>query len=154
MHTSTPAARPSPDYPVDQAISRIVTTRHPFGRITSDAEVPYVLAMLVWVTLAAGSVVILLGTLAVMRVDRRWRRSHLQCCRCLDTWFGHAKICERCGGRGSTYDWLAVRYAGFPTHDWQGYLDTGPIPVIDIAVPAQRTPEPAAAERQVELSDR
>ena len=114
--------------------------------------------MLVWMTLAVGSVVILVGTLAVMRVDRRWRRSHLQCCRCLDTWHGRAKICQRCGGRGNSYDWLAVRYAGFPTHDWQGYLDTGPIPVIsiaDVGIPAQRTAEPApAAERKAELSGR
>jgi ribosomal protein L37E len=111
--------------------------------------------MLVWVTLAAGFVVIVLGSLAVMRVDRRWRRSHLQCCRCLDTWHGRAKICARCGGRGNAYDWLAVRYAGFPSHDWQGYLDTGPIPVIsitDVEIPAQRTPVPA--ERAEALSDR
>ncbi|WP_300007230.1 hypothetical protein [Pseudonocardia sp.] len=119
--------------------------------------------MLVWVTLAAGSVVLVIGTLAVMRVDRRWRRSHLQCCRCLDTWHGYAKICERCGGRGRDYDWLAARFAGFPTHDWQGYLDTGPIPVIDVApgrIPAQRTvADPAErtaepAEREAELSER
>ncbi len=32
--------------------------------------------------------------------------------------------------------WLARKFAGFPTHDWQGYLDTGPIPVV--TAPSQR----------------
>ncbi|MHA6780969.1 hypothetical protein ACVGOW_08225 [Pseudonocardia saturnea] len=100
--------------------------------------------MLIWVTLVVGIVAIALGYLAMTRVDERWRASHMQCCRCLRTWHGRAKICDRCGGRGHDYDWLAVKFAGFPTHDWQGYLDTGPIPIVQI--PAQRSaaPEPAA----------
>ncbi|MDN5748134.1 MAG: hypothetical protein L0H64_06450 [Pseudonocardia sp.] len=52
-----------------------------------------------------------------MRVDRRWRSAHLQCCRCLDTWFSDAKVCPRCSARGRSYDWLSDRFAGFPTHD-------------------------------------
>ncbi|MBW0089044.1 hypothetical protein I4I73_01805 [Pseudonocardia sp. KRD-184] len=93
--------------------------------------------MLIWVTLAIGTATIVIGSLAMTRVDERWRAAHLQCCRCLRTWHGREKTCERCGGRGNTYDWRAEKYAGFPTHDWQGYLDTGPIPVVE--VPAQRS---------------
>lgn len=85
--------------------------------------------MLVWVTLLSGLVVCVLGSLAVFRVDRRWRRRHLRCCRCQRTWYGEAKLCYGCGGRGRAYD---HREEGgrLPTHDWQGYLDTGPIPVV------------------------
>jgi len=93
--------------------------------------------MLTWMTLATGIAVIVAGSLAMMRVDQHWRSSHLQCCRCRRTWFGRDKMCDRGGARGRDYDWLAVKFAGFPTHDWQGYLDTGPIPVVRI--PAQRT---------------
>lgn len=107
--------------------------------------------MLIWVTLAVGICTIVAGYLAMTRVDQRWRRAHLQCCRCLRTWYGHAKICESCGARGHEYDWLALKYAGFPTHDWQGYLDTGPIPVVRI--PAQRSTEWAADPVRRDLQD-
>jgi len=30
---------------------------------------------------------------------------------------------------------LARKYAGFPTHDWQGYLDTAPIRIVEPAPP-------------------
>jgi hypothetical protein len=94
--------------------------------------------MFVWVVVVAalGLVAIGCGYLAMTRVDVRWRAQHLQCCRCATRWFGRRKMCERCGARGNSYDWLTVRFAGFPTHDWQGYLETGPIPVV----PAQRAP--------------
>jgi hypothetical protein len=82
--------------------------------------------MLVWVTSVVGSVVIITGALMMSKVDRRWRREHLQCCRCLEVWFSRDKLC-RCGGSGNPYNWLVRKYAGFPTHDWQGYLDTAPI---------------------------
>ena len=81
-------------------------------------------------TSIAGSAVLVLGGVLMSKVDRRWRRVHLQCCRCLEVWFGREKLC-RCGGSGNTYDWLARRYAGFPTHDWQGYLDTAPIRAVE-----------------------
>ena len=104
--------------------------------------------MLVWVTLFGGLVVLAVGSLAVMRVDRRWRSTRLQCCRCLDIWFSAATMCSRCGARGRPYDWSADRFAGFPTHDWQGYLDTGPIPRVALppfgapitGIPRQRRP--------------
>jgi ribosomal protein L37E len=86
--------------------------------------------MLVWMTLVAGVLLLAAGVVVVVKVDRQWRREHLQCCRCLQTWFGRDKMCSRCGARGKTYDWLAAKFAGFPTHDWQGYLDTGPLPTV------------------------
>lgn len=95
--------------------------------------------MVVWVAVVAvlGLVAIGCGYLAMTRVDMRWRAEHLQCCRCSARWFGRRKMCERCGAKGNSYDWLKVQFAGFPTHDWQGYLDTGPLPVV---LPAQRGP--------------
>jgi hypothetical protein len=91
--------------------------------------------MLVWVTLFAGLVVLAAGSVAVTRVDRRWRPRHQRCCRCQDAWFGEGKLCDRCGARGRDDDRFGERYRAFPTHDWQGYLDTGPIPVVDLPVP-------------------
>lgn len=95
--------------------------------------------MFFWVVVVAvlGLVAIGCGYLAMTRVDLRWRAEHLQCCRCSARWFGRRKMCERCGAKGNSYDWLKVQYAGFPTHDWQGYLDTGPLPVV---LPTQRGP--------------
>lgn len=117
--------------------------------------------MLIWLTLVGGIVTIVLGSLAMTRVDEHWRSAHLQCCRCLRTWHSRAKICDRCGGRGNGYDWLAVRFAGFPTHDWQGYLDTGPIPVVPVPevrfpaveAPAVEVPAPRAEQPQPSLQD-
>lgn len=102
--------------------------------------------MLVWLTLIAGSAVILSGVLLVIKVDQRWRKAHLQCCRCLEVWFSREKVCPGCGTTGKEYDWAARKFAGFPTHDWQGYLDTGPIPIVSapplpITVPAPREPD-------------
>ena len=92
------------------------------------------------------------GVVLMKNVDRRWRATHLQCCRCLEVWFSREKTCSRCNARGHTYDWAARMYAGFPTHDWQGYLDTGPIPIVGEVftlaaadVPRQRTTEPSTA---------
>ncbi len=123
--------------------------------------------MLVWVTLLTGLVVLVAGSVAMTRIDRRWRPRHQQCCRCQDAWFGEGKLCDRCGARGHDYDWLAEKYAGFPTHDWQGYLDTGPLPRVEplphvelprvelprVELPAQREPAepdavPSPAERR------
>lgn len=86
--------------------------------------------MLVWMTLVAGVLLLAAGVVVVVKVDRQWRREHLQCCRCQQTWFGRDKMCARCGARGKPYDYLAAKFAGFPTHDWQGYLDTGPPPTV------------------------
>jgi hypothetical protein len=94
--------------------------------------------MLVWMTLVAGVLLLAAGVVVVVKVDRQWRREHLQCCRCLQTWFGRDKMCSRCGARGKTYDYLAAKFAGFPTHDWQGYLDTGPLPTV--VAPIRTTP--------------
>lgn len=102
--------------------------------------------MLVWMTLVVGSAAIVVGVLVVVQVDRRWRTAHLQCCRCLEVWFSREKMCHRCGARGKDYDWLAVKFAGFPTHDWQGRLDTGPIPLVTMPRPRRAEPEPPAAE--------
>ncbi|MBC8092327.1 MAG: hypothetical protein H7Y15_10395 [Pseudonocardia sp.] len=77
--------------------------------------------------LIAGLVMIVGWIVAVLRVDRRWRRSYLQCCRCLHTWRGTAKLCDWCGARGQGF---IDRPNARPTHDWQGRLDTGPIPVV------------------------
>ncbi len=98
--------------------------------------------MLVGMTLAAGVLLLAAGVVVVVKVDRQWRREHLQCCRCQQAWFGRDKMCARCGARGQRYDWLAVEFAGFPTHDWQGYLDTGPLPKV--MAPIHTTPQPAA----------
>jgi len=104
--------------------------------------------MLVWISLVVGITVIVVGVLVAVRVDRRWRSAHLQCCRCLEVWFGQDKMCSRCGARGQEYDRMARKVAGFPTHDWQGDLDTGPIPVVvvppdaPIGIPAQRFDSP------------
>ena len=93
--------------------------------------------MLVWMTLAAGIVACLLGSLAAVRVDRRWRRRHLQCSRCRSTWYGAQKFCDGCGAQGEVYDWRAGQ-PGAPAED----LDTGPVPVGPdpgtTAVPRQR----------------
>ena len=110
--------------------------------------------MLVWMTLVAGFAVIAAGIVVVLTVDRRWRGAHLQCCRCLEVWFGREKMCFRCGARGQSYDWKARKYAGFPTHDWQGYLDTGPIPVVTAPVlgtelPQQRVASPRTTVDQI-----
>ncbi|MCX6466984.1 MAG: hypothetical protein NTW05_25860 [Pseudonocardiales bacterium] len=102
--------------------------------------------MLVWVTLFAGLVVLAAGSVAVTRVDRRWRPRHQRCCRCQDAWFGEGKLCDRCGARGRDDDRFGERYRAFPTHGWQGYLDTGPIPVVDLPVP-RRPVEAAEQER-------
>lgn len=88
--------------------------------------------MLVWVTSTVGVALLVVGAVAMSKVDRRWRREHLQCCRCLEVWFSRETLC-RCGGTGHPYDWLARKYAGFPTHDWQGYLDTAPIRIVEPA---------------------
>lgn len=90
--------------------------------------------MLVWITSTAGLALLVVGAVAMSKVDRRWRREHLQCCRCLEVWFSRETHC-RCGGTGHPYDWLARKYAGFPTHDWQGYLDTAPIRIVEPAPP-------------------
>lgn len=92
--------------------------------------------MLVWMTLAAGIAACLLGSLAVVRVDRRWRRRHLQCSRCRSTWYGAQKLCDGCGGQGEVYDWRAEP-PGTPAHD----RDTGSDPLDPghgTAVPRQR----------------
>lgn len=86
--------------------------------------------MLVWGTLTAGITICLIGVLAVVRTDRRWLRRHQQCCRCQDVWYGEGKLCDACGARGHVYDRAAQDQGGFPTHDWQGYLDTGPMPAV------------------------
>ena len=70
--------------------------------------------MLVWVTLAAGIAVCLLGSLAVVRVDRRWRPRHLQCSHCRSTWYGAQKFCDGCGGPGRVHDWRADEPHGGP----------------------------------------
>jgi hypothetical protein len=85
--------------------------------------------VLVWVTSTAGVALIAVGVVAMSTVDRRWRRAHLQCCRCLAMWFSRETLC-RCGGIGHPYDRLARKHPGFPTHDWQGYLDTAPIQIV------------------------
>lgn len=115
--------------------------------------------MLVWMTLVAGCAVIAAGIVVVLKVDRRWRGAHLQCCRCLEVWFSREKMCHRCGARGQDYDWLARKYAGFPTHDWQGYLDTGPIPIItapawDIDLPKQRADSPRTDSSRIAVDHR
>ncbi len=94
--------------------------------------------MLVWMTLLSGSAVCLVGMLAVFRVDRRWRRRHQRCCRCLRTWYGEGKLCAGCGARGRAYD--QREQTRLPTHDWQGYLDTGPLAVAAAgpSLPVQR----------------
>ena len=102
--------------------------------------------MLVWMTLVAGVLLLALGVVAAVKVDRQWRREHLQCCRCLQVWFSRDKMCLRCGARGKPYDWLAHKYAGFPTHDWQGYLDTGPLPKV--LAPIRVTPPADAVPQQ------
>jgi hypothetical protein len=96
--------------------------------------------MLVWMTLVAGALLLAAGVVVVVKVDRQWRAEHLQCCRCLQVWFSRDKMCFRCGARGKTYDWLAVKFAGFPTHDWQGYLATGPIPRVMAPIHAATAP--------------
>ena len=106
--------------------------------------------MLVWMTLVAGCAVIAAGIVVVLKVDRRWRGAHLQCCRCLEVWFGLEKMCFRCGARGQSYDWKARKYAGFPTHDWQGYLDTGPIPVVAAPVPGRDLRAPHVPQQRAE----
>jgi hypothetical protein len=110
--------------------------------------------MLVWMTLVAGVLLLAFGVVVAVKVDRQWRREHLQCCRCLQVWFSRDKLCLRCGARGKPYDWLARQYAGFPSHDWQGYLETGPIPQVPAPirvapaadlVPRQRSAAPERA---------
>jgi hypothetical protein len=92
--------------------------------------------MLVWVTLITGLLVLAAGSVAVTRVDRRWRPRHQQCCRCREAWYGEGKLCDRCGARG--HDWFGTASARvLPTHDWQGRLDTGPIPRVEVPRPRE-----------------
>ena len=102
--------------------------------------------MLVWMTLVAGVLLLAAGVVVVVKVDRQWRREHLQCCHCLQTWFGREKMCSRCGARGKPYDWPAVTSAGVPTHDRQGYLDPGPPP--EVVAPIRATPATGVVPRQ------
>ncbi len=89
--------------------------------------------LLVVATLTAGLAMIVAWIVAVLKVDRRWRAATLQCCRCLHTWTGLEKMCELCGARGQGF---IDRPDARPTHDWQGRLDTEPIPVVDAFEPS------------------
>ncbi len=86
--------------------------------------------MLVWMTLAAGIAVCLLGSLAVVRVDRHWRRRHLRCTRCRGTWYGAQKFCPGCGAEGEHDDRRAEAARGGPARDRRGHVGTGPVPVV------------------------
>ena len=103
--------------------------------------------MLVWMTLAAGIAVCLLATLAVVRVDRRWRRHHLRCSRCRSTWYGAQKFCDGCGAQGEIYDWRAEPHGA--AHDRQGRPGTGPGP--DVSDPGTAAPRQRPA---VDYTDR
>lgn len=96
--------------------------------------------MLVWVTLLAGLLVIVVGTLLMTRVDRRWRPRHQRCGRCREAWFGEGRFCHRCGARGRAYDLAADEARLRAGEDWPGWLDTGPVPLVD--VPEQRHGHP------------
>lgn len=85
--------------------------RAPFVATIGDRSVAHrtrsasVDTMLVWVTLLVGLVALVVGSVLMTRVDRRWRPLHQQCGRCGRAWFGHGKFCESCGARGRVHDW-------------------------------------------------
>ena len=75
--------------------------------------------MLVWMTLLTGLVVLVVGSVLMTRVDRRWKPLHQRCSRCEQSWFGRGTFCGRCGARGRAHDWRA---------------DTDPLPADDATV--------------------
>lgn len=70
------------------------------------------------------------AALAVIRMDRSWLPRLWSCCRCAHSWPGYSTRCPRCYGPGTTQTGPPHR---LPTHDWQGNLPTGPIPVVSKA---------------------
>ena len=79
-----------------------------------------------WISLAAGLLIMVGGVIAVLKIDERFFSRDNYCCRCREEWHGIEKLC-RCGARGEKY---RTPEPVTPTHDWQGYLDTNPIPIV------------------------
>lgn len=84
---------------------------------------------LVWVVGIVGGLIVVGSGMAIARVDQYWIPRVRHCCVCRRRWVGIDKLCN-CGGRGKKH--LPPEHR-VPDHDWQGHMNTGPIPI-----PAQR----------------
>lgn len=99
--------------------------------------------MLVWVTLLSGVVVCLLGSLAIVRADRDWRRGPQRCRRCQQIRYGRDELCDDCSA-GERPD----EARGLPAPDRGVHSDTDPLPVTEPGA------TPSAQDRLVDYADR
>jgi hypothetical protein len=80
-----------------------------------------------WVVLVLGLLILAVGAGAATKIDERfWSRDNY-CCRCKAEWHGIEKLCLQCGAPGQKHRSPEKKT---PAFDWQGYMDTGPIPVV------------------------
>ncbi len=86
--------------------------------------------MIVLAFCVAASVVLALAVLAILRVDQSLTRQARQCCRCLAAWSGLDKLCPQCQAKGRLARHGLIEPAPEYGHDWQGHLNTQPIPVV------------------------
>lgn len=90
--------------------------------------------------LLSGLLVLVAGSLAVTRVDRRWRARHQVCPTCGGTWFGALKVCTDCGARGREPDWTGPlpRVAAPPLPVPRTPVDGARSPAHDAVIPQAR----------------
>lgn len=88
--------------------------------------------MIVLAFCVAASVVLALAVLAILRVDQSLTPQMRQCCRCMESWGPSLdKMCPRCAtAKGRLARHGLIEPAPEHGHDWQGWMDTAPIPVV------------------------
>lgn len=86
--------------------------------------------MLAFITFVVGLAIIGGGAYAIWVTDRRWFKQIQQCVRCRYVWLSVERSCPRCQARGRLATKGLIPPHRYPAHDWQGHMNTAPIPII------------------------